>query len=498
MFELLTPEEMARADRLTIEAGAKDGFSLMLAAGRAVADAAQNMFSSQGPIAVLCGPGNNGGDGYVAAQFLREAGRDVICFSAGQPRPGTDAMRAAVFYKGDVRNLGEFAPAGFGGVIDALYGAGLARPVGGAEADAISAVNASGLSVIAVDLPSGVSGESGAVQGVAIRAWASVTFFRKKPGHLLQPGRGYCGIVHLADIGIADSVLDEIRPDSFENMPQLWLEKLPSPDVNAHKYSRGHAAVFSGPVHSTGAARLAAMAAARAGAGAVTLLSPSDALAVNAAHVTSIMLRETRTPKDAESFVRDRKVSAALLGPGYGSPSFARDNILTLLGAENGLSGLVLDADGITAFENRPEQLFGAKRNPAAVLVLTPHEGEFRRLFPDIASSGDMSKTAKACKAASRANAVLIYKGPDTVIAASDGRAAINANGTPALATAGSGDVLAGIVCGLLAQGMPAFEAACAAVWVHADAARRFGRGLIADDLPDQLPAVWTALARAG
>ncbi|MBV2144466.1 NAD(P)H-hydrate dehydratase [Falsochrobactrum sp. TDYN1] len=496
MFKLLTPEEMARADRLTIEAGTKDGFTLMLAAGHAVADVAQGMFSGKGAIAVFCGPGNNGGDGYVAAQFLREAGRDVVCFSAGQPRPGTDAMRASIFYKGEVRSLDEFALTDFAGVIDALYGAGLSRPVGGVEANAINTLNASGLPVIAVDLPSGVSGESGAVVGVAVMARATVTFFRKKPGHLLQPGRSYCGVLHLADIGIADEVLNQIRPDTFENMPQLWLKKLPALDVNAHKYSRGHAVVFSGSAHSTGAARLAAMAAARSGAGAVTLLSPPDALAVNAYHLTSIMLRETRSPNDAEGFVENRKVASALLGPGYGSPSIARGNILALLAAQNGLKGFVLDADGITAFENRPEELFGAKRN-GATLVLTPHEGEFARLFPDIAESGSMSKTTKAREAASRANAIIVFKGPDTVIAAPEGHAAINANGTPALATAGSGDVLAGMICGLLAQGMPAFEAASASVWIHADAARRFGRGLIAEDLPELIPAVWASLARA-
>ncbi|ASV86675.1 carbohydrate kinase family protein [Ochrobactrum quorumnocens] len=498
MFELLTPEEMARADSLTIDTGQRDGFSLMLAAGHAVADVAQRMFIGEGPIAILCGPGNNGGDGYVAAQFLLEAGRDVICFGTAQPRPGSDAMRALLFYKGEVRRISALIPADFVGVIDAVYGAGLARPVGGAEARVIEAVNASNIPVLAIDLPSGVSGESGQVLGTGIQARATVTFFRKKPGHLLQPGRTHCGVLHVADIGISDDVLNKIKPNTFENAPQLWRDSLPTLSTNAHKYSRGHAAVFSGPAHSTGAARLSSMAAARSGAGAVTLLSPPDALSVNAAHLTSIMVRETRGIKDIEAFTIDRKVAACVLGPGYSSPSFARDHASMLLTAVNGraenLNGLVLDADGITAFESKPEQLFYAKRSSHTALVLTPHEGEFRRLFPDISAENNLSKTGKARKAAKRANAVLIYKGPDTVIAAPDGQAVINPNGTPFLATAGSGDVLAGIVCGLLSQGMPAFEAASAAVWVHADAARRFGHGLIAEDLPNQLPAVWSGL----
>ncbi|CAJ2334071.1 NAD(P)H-hydrate dehydratase [Brucella abortus] len=501
MFELLTPEEMARADRLTMEGGIKDGFALMLAAGRAVADIAQHMFPQKQPVAVLCGPGNNGGDGYVAAQYLLEAGYEAVCFAAAPPRQGTDAMRASIFYKGQVRDLNEFSPVSFGGIIDALYGAGLAPAVEGAQATVIDAVNASGLPVVAVDLPSGISGATGMALGAAMRAKATVTFFRKKPGHLLQPGRAHCGIIHIADIGIPDRILGEINPRVFENSPELWADSLPSPAVDAHKYSRGHAAVFSGAMHSTGAARLSAMAAARSGTGAVTLLSPPDALAVNAAHLTSIMVRETRSQQDAAQFITDRKVTAAVLGPGYGNPAFARDYTKMLLSAASGKAGqfrgLVLDADGITAFENKPDELFDTHRSSATALVLTPHEGEFKRLFPDIAED-NTSKIDKARKAAMRANAVVIYKGPDTVIAEPGGLAVINSNGTPFLATAGSGDVLTGIVCGLLAQGMAPFAAACASVWVHADAARRFGHGLIAEDLPAQLSAVWSSLSRFG
>ncbi|MBJ6131687.1 NAD(P)H-hydrate dehydratase [Ochrobactrum sp. Q0168] len=495
MLELLLPDEMAAADRWTMDNGVRDGFSLMLAAGRAVADVAQRMFADKGPVAVLCGPGNNGGDGYVAAQYLLEAGFEVVCFSVAPPRKGSDALRASLFHKGEVRSINEFSPASFSGVIDAVYGAGLTRAVHGVEAVAIDAINASDIPVIAVDLPSGVSGASGQILGEAVKARATVTFFRKKPGHLLQPGRALCGVLHVADIGIPDRVLDTILPQAHENDPALWVESLPALNVNAHKYSRGHVAVFSGGMHATGAARLSALAAARSGAGAVTLLSPPDAVAVNAGHVTSIMVRETRSAKDVRDFIADRKVAAVVLGPGYGNAAFAREHALMLTGrSASSFHGLVLDADGITAFEKNPRELFEARKDAETALVLTPHEGEFRRLFPDVADE-DASKLDKARRAAALANAVVIYKGPDTVIAAPDGRAAINANGTPFLATAGSGDVLAGIVGGLLAQGMPPFEAACAAVWVHADAGRRFGHGLIAEDLPGLLPAVWSALA---
>jgi len=496
MYELLTPQEMAEADRRTIKTGIKDGFSLMLAAGRAVADVAQGMFPGNSPVAVLCGPGNNGGDGYVAAQYLLEAGLEVVCFASAPPRKGSDAMRASLFYKGPVSNLSEFSVVSFGGVIDALFGAGLVRDIHGAEAVAIDTVNSSGVPVVAVDLPSGISGEGGDVLGTAIRARATVTFFRKKPGHLLQPGRAHCGILHVADIGIPDHILAAIEPKTFENAPELWEGALPVLGVEAYKYSRGHAAVFSGGAHSTGAARLSALAAARVGAGAVTLLSPPDAMAINAANLTSIMVRETRSLKDVRQFFAERKVGAAVLGPGYGNPAFAREHALFLANSGlEGFHGLVLDADGITAFERNPDELFDCRRDARSALVLTPHEGEFRRLFPDIAKA-TVSKIEKAREAAKRANAVIIYKGPDSVIAEPGGLAVVNANGTPLLATAGSGDVLTGIVCGLLAQGMPAFAAACASVWMHADAARRFGHGLIAEDLPAQLPAVLSTLAR--
>lgn len=495
MFELLTPAEMARADNITIKSGI-DGFELMLAAGQAVAHTARNMFPENGPIAILCGPGNNGGDGYVAAQLLRETGRKVTCYTHGVPRSGTDAMRASVFYKGEVKTIADFKPSDFVGVIDALFGAGLKRPITGQPATIIEELNSSNIPVIAVDLPSGISGETGQVMGCAVKARATVTFFRKKPGHILQPGRGFCGVLHLADIGIDDAVLYEIQPQAFENASELWVRDLPSVSTQSHKYSRGHAAIFSGPLYSTGAARLAAIAAGRSGAGAVTLLSPPDALAVNASHLTSIMLRETRSLQDAMRFITERKVSAVALGPGYGNAVLGRDHALGVLSMN--INGLVLDADGITAFEKHPTKLFESPRGKDMALVLTPHEGEFARLFPDIHARQDLSKLTKAREAAKRANAILVFKGPDTVIAAPDGRAAINSNATPLLATAGSGDVLTGIICGLLAQNMPAFKASCAAVWMHADAARRFGRGLIAEDLPALLPQVWSSLVRAG
>ena len=496
-FEILTPDEMAKADRLTVASGLVDGIGLMRRAGQAVAAVILERFPDAAGVAVLAGPGNNGGDGYVIAEELRLAGVDVTLWRAEPPRPNTDAAIATAECTVPVHPLADFAPARGWLVVDALFGAGLARPLDGVYAEAIAQLEAAGARVVAVDLPSGVSGASGAVLGVAPRADTTVTFFRKKPGHLLYPGRRYCGDTIVANIGIRDDVLSSIAPALLENDPANWMHFFPSPATDAHKYARGHVGVFSGGPSATGAARLSAMAAARAGAGAVTLLSPANALAVNAAHLTSIILKKAESMDDVAAFLAARKPGALVFGPGLGTHAKVGRFALDLIAAAAGLVGtIVFDADGLTVLAaNRDEFFEKARSAGASALVLTPHEGEFRRMFADLALRGELSKLDRARQAAAMANAVVIYKGPDTVIAAPDGRAAINTNGTPLLATAGSGDVLGGICAGLIAQRMPPFEAACAAVWMHADAASRFGPGLIAEDLPLALAPVIRDLA---
>lgn len=487
--ELLSPSEMAEADRLAIAAGPLDGYGLMQRAGEAVAAVVLKRYPNATRVHVLCGPGNNGGDGYVVARILQDSAVDVSVWTSGSPKDGSDAALAASECPVKSRPLSACVAETGSIVVDALYGAGLSKPLSGDAVKAIEIAAELNLPVVAVDLPSGVSGESGNVLGQAFRARTTVTFARKKPGHLLLPGRELCGEIVLADIGISDSVVAQLEPRTFENIPALWLGRFPVPAVDAHKYKRGHVGVFSGGPSATGAARLSALAAARSGAGAVTLLSPANAMHVNAAHLTSIMLRRLDTVADVGEFVDSRRPSAFVLGPGFGIGEKTRDFILAVLGSANGqgsgIDGLVVDADGVTSFRDAPEALFEAARRPnTPALVMTPHDGEFARLFPDIAGDKNLSKLAKARAAAGRANAIIVYKGADTVIAAPNSRAAINGNGAPWLATAGSGDVLSGIIAALLAQGMPAFEAACAAVWIHAEAGSCFGPGLIAEDLP--------------
>ena len=510
--ELLTAEEMGRADRLAIAAGVP-GLELMEAAGRAVADAAIALVAREGAaIAVLCGPGNNGGDGFVAARLLREQGYGVrVGLLGARERLSGDAAAMADRWDADIETLMPATLRGADLVIDAMFGAGLSRPLDGAAAEVADAINASGRPVLAVDVPSGLDGSTGVALGhVVVQATRTVTFFRLKPGHLLLPGRRLCGEVRLADIGIPERVLEEVSPRTFVNGPALWRAAHAFPGLDAHKYTRGHVVAVSGPAESTGAARLGARGALRIGAGLVTLVGGGAATAINATHCTAVMVRALTADAALAEFLSDQRRNAVLIGPGAGVSAATAASVMTVLGSA---AAVVLDADALTSFvldgtempvkaaglgfvvrsadpEPVKDGLFAAIEARDAPVVLTPHEGEFKRLFGELAGS----KLERARQAAAVCGAVVVLKGPDTVIAAPDGRAAINDNAPPWLATAGSGDVLAGFITGLLAQRLPAFEAACAGVWLHGECANRFGVGLIAEDLPEQLPKVLSAL----
>ncbi len=490
MTDILTLAEMSRADRAAITAGVP-GVELMENAGRAVAEAVRARHAP-GPVLVLCGPGNNGGDGFVAARRLAAAGWSVrVALLGARDKLRADAGHHAGLWDGPVEPLEAAAGPGLedpGVVIDALFGAGLTRPLEGAALAAVEALNATGLPVVAVDVPSGVSGDSGTVVGeVAVQASLTLTFCRKKPGHLLLPGRMLCGEVEVADIGIPDSVLAEIAPRTFENVPALWSARYPWRRLDSHKYHFGHALVFGGAV-VTGAGRLAARAALRAGAGLVTVACSRESLPIYALSAPSVITAPVDTAADVQALLDDERKNAVLVGPGNGVGADTRARSLAALGAGK---VVVLDADALTSFEARPPELFEAVAGPC---VLTPHEGEFRRLFPDL----DGDKLTRARMAADSSGAVVLLKGADTVIAAPDGRAAINANAPPELATAGTGDVLAGLNLGLLAQGMTAFDGACAAAWLHGETGAALGPGLIAEDLPEALPGVLRRLREYG
>jgi ADP-dependent NAD(P)H-hydrate dehydratase / NAD(P)H-hydrate epimerase len=491
--ELLTPAQMEAADKWTIEAGTP-GIILMERAGAAVATIVRRRVSPGSEVVVLAGPGNNGGDGFVAASNLADAGYMVTVVLVGdRTKLSGDAQIAANNWLGPIvaPGLDVFEHAHL--IVDALFGAGLDRPIEGSAAEVIAAANDSGLPILAVDLPSGIDGRNGAILGAAINAEQTVTFFRRKPGHVLMPGRIHCGRILVVDIGIDVAALETIAPTAFHNVPQLWRAHLPKPHVDGHKYDRGHAIVVSGPMTRTGAARLAARGALRVGAGLVTVASPRDALQIHASQLTAIMILPMDGSIDLVDILADERRNAVLLGPALGVGAATQALVEAALGMA---PVVVLDADALTSFADEPKRLFELISGRTAPTVLTPHDGEFARVFPDLLELP--SKLDRAREAARRSGAIIVLKGPDTTVSAPDGRAAVADNAPPDLATAGSGDVLAGMVCGQLAQRMPAFEAAASAVWLHGAAARKVGRGLISDDLPEALLAVFADLFPLG
>jgi hydroxyethylthiazole kinase-like uncharacterized protein yjeF len=501
--ELLTPREMGAADRLAIAAGTP-GVVLMERAGAAVADEAMRLAQTAGRISVLCGPGGNGGDGFVAARLLGQRGYSVrLALLGDRAALRGDAALVAARWEGEIAPAASFDLAEADLVIDALYGAGLDRNLTGAARDCVERINryaATGRPVLAVDVPSGVDGESGAERGAAVRASDSVTFFRLKPGHLLLPGRAHCGRLVLADIGIGAATLGAIGPNAFANVPAVWRGAFPDLSADANKYSRGAALVLSGGASHTGAARLAARAALRAGAGLVTLASPLGAVAVNAAQSTAVMVAPFDGAAGFAELLADPRRNAIVIGPGAGLGPATRELVETALARKGGAAApraFVLDADALTSFAGQAAALAALTGGGRVDTVITPHDGEFARLFKGNAEITEApSKLARARAAARFLGAVVVSKGADTVVAEPGGRATIGYDLPPTLATAGSGDVLAGLIGGLLAQGMPAFEAASCAVWLHGAAARAFGPGLIAEDLTEALPGVLRELAR--
>jgi ADP-dependent NAD(P)H-hydrate dehydratase / NAD(P)H-hydrate epimerase len=451
MTELLTPAQMYQADTLAIASGITEA-QLIENAGRVVAEEIARRYGARKAV-VLCGPGNNGSDGRVAARYLKQW---------GWPATVSDDIAGAEL------------------IIDALYGAGLNRDFPAALAEKI---NSTGVPVVAIDVPSGLDGLTGRPRGACVKADLTITFFRKKPAHLLLPGRMFCGEVVFAEIGIPATVLPELKIQLWENTKPV----LPNFGSSAHKYKRGHAVIVSGAKFNTGASRLAAQAALKVGAGLVTIAGNADELHVHAAHATAIMLAQTDNALALGMLLDDKRRNAVCMGPaaGVGAETCARTRAVLASGAAT-----VLDADALTSFAQNPDELFAAIAEfPGRSVILTPHEGEFARLFSDLAK-GPEAKHERVRKAAKRSGATVILKGADTVIASPDGRAAINGNAPPSLATAGSGDVLAGLATGLLAQGMPPFEAACAAVWLHGEAATHGPRSFTAEDLVQRIAAV--------
>ncbi|QQS12800.1 MAG: NAD(P)H-hydrate dehydratase [Rhodospirillales bacterium] len=493
---LLTCAEMAAAEKIAMRGAtgpdgarfaAVSGSELMEAAGAAVAAAVVERHMPQ-PTVVLCGPGNNGGDGFVVARHLSAAGWPVRVGLIGRREDlRGDAMWAAILWDGAVDPLSPALLEERPLVVDAMFGAGLKRAIDGEARAVIETINARRLSCVAVDLPSGLNGDTGVALGPAPVCQMTVTFFRPKPGHLSIEGRALCGELRVAEIGVARGALREVAPRQWRNGPALWRAALRPPRATDHKYVRGHAVVVGGEL-MTGAARLAALAARRVGAGLVTIAAPPGAMLVYQLAEPGNLVVPLDSAAAFQRLAADPRKNVFLVGPGAGATVATRRLAVDALGTGR---ATVLDADALTCFAGDAAFLFEKIRFPT---LLTPHEGEFNRLFPELGP--ELGKLERARRAARRCGAVVLLKGADTVVAAPDGRAVINDNAPPTLATAGSGDVLAGIATGLIAQGMTPFAAAAAAVWIHGEAANLAGPGLIAEDLPPRVPAVIAALSR--
>ncbi len=490
-MEILATDDTAVCDRLAVDSGIEIQ-QLMEAAGAAAADAIRTRWAPR-PVLVLAGPGNNGGDGLVAARLLREAGWPVrVVLFAARKTLGPDAEIALSRWSGPLEtaepvDLDAAGPAPEL-VIDALFGAGLSRPIAGLLADWIASIGERGVPVVSVDIPSGLHGDARPLDGPHLTAALTVTFHRKKLVHLIEPFAGSCGEVICRDIGIPGGWTDLVSPLAYEVLAPAWRACMASSGADLHKHARGRVAVFSGGSQSSGAARLAAAAALRAGAGVVTLCAPPSALMVNAAHLTAVMLARCGGADEVSDRLMGLRAQAAVMGPAMGVGEHSRE--LVLAGLEAGIS-LVLDADALTSFEDDPDALIGRLHGQC---VLTPHAGEFSRLFGT--GEANWNKVEQAQAAADRCGCTVLLKGPATVVASPGQTPWINRHASRWLATAGSGDVLAGIIAAGLAAGMEPHEAAAGAAWIHGDAALRLGAGLTAEDLPDALPDVLQGLQR--
>jgi NAD(P)H-hydrate epimerase len=486
---VVTAAEMRAAEKALFARGTPS-FDVMDTAGRAVVAAIQQRWPTPFKRAlVLAGPGNNGGDGFIIARELDALGWDVHV-AAAQSRDlySGDAATAAALWRGQVARLepGALAKLDDGGcvVIDAIFGIGLARPVEGEIKAVIHALHGRPCPVVAVDVPSGINADTGEVLGAAPRAALTVTFGWPKRGHLLLPGREWARDLVVADIGCRDEDLPDLGTIPRVNGTALWRNDLPLPSAADHKYTRGHALVAGGAA-MPGATRLASRAARRVGIGMLTMAAPREAHPYYLIDQPGLIVREAAGAPELKALLEDRRFTAALVGSGL--PADASTRAMVEAVAASGRA-LVIDGGGLTAFAGAIAVLAAFGR---ADIVPTPHEGEFARLFPDL--KGD--KLARAREAARTAGCTVVVKGADTVIAAPDGRAAINADAPAWLATAGSGDVLAGLILGLLGQGMPPFEAAAAGVSLHGMAGAAFGPGLIAEDLPELIPEVLRLLS---
>jgi ADP-dependent NAD(P)H-hydrate dehydratase / NAD(P)H-hydrate epimerase len=482
-FEILNNQQMAEADSLVIESGVS-GFDLMKRAGEGVADFIHIYYPGRN-VLVLCGSGNNGGDGFIAAKKLQNGGHNVrLACLAPKDKLKNDALRAAQQWDGEIFPFENLTIDSGELIVDAVFGTGLVRDFIPPVKEIFEQIKNLNSDVVAVDIPSGVNGSTGESLSLTPHARHTITFCRRKIGHVLLPGREFSGTVHVVDIGIPDEVVEQVGSTATENRPHLWRSSLRRKTASCHKYDYGHAILYGGP-RMTGAACMSAYAALRTGAGVCTIVANPDTADIYRHYMPNIMYEPIEALKDFDTHLADGRRNAVLMGPGAGQENRADLKRLIESVCKRRDRKIVLDADALTVFADNPEVLYRMLRNRENV-VLTPHEGEFAKIFPGIQGT----KIERAEQASVLTNATIVLKGFESVIAAPGRKSVVNTYSSPYLATAGSGDVLAGIIVGFIAQNVPVFESSCAAVWLHSEAARAFGPGLVATDIIELIPAI--------
>jgi len=472
MNEIFSSEEMKRFEQKQFLK--RNSYSFMQKAGSRVFEFISNNFKNKQPIIVLCGPGNNGGDGFVVARHLMDHGYSVeVYIFAGANNYKGDALTALKEFKGELKKINLFKLQKDALIVDAIFGIGLKRNVKGILSKVFKKINQSKNPVVSVDIPSGVCSNTGKILGNAIKADFTITFHRKKIGHIFGFGKQFSGRIQVVDIGFSPR---KAKTRCYENSPDLWLKYFPWKKPFGHKYSRGRVIIYGGQKEFTGATILSAQAALRTGTGSVKIACSKDTLPIYSVKFPSVLKTEMNSIFQLENFLKKEKITSFLIGPGSGSNKNIKEITKLIL---KKVKYVVLDADALTCFQDDLKTLYSLLDKNK---IITPHSGEFHKIFPNIKKN--LNNIDKAFIASRLIRSNIILKGPNTVIVSHNKKIVINDHASPELAVIGSGDILSGLVASLVGQKkMDPFLAGCAATWLHGDVARHYGKGLIAEDL---------------
>jgi hydroxyethylthiazole kinase-like uncharacterized protein yjeF len=473
----------------------KSSYSLMQSAGEKCADYISLNISKNKELLVVCGPGNNGGDGFVIGNSLITKGHKVKIFlilplknKKNDNYKAFKRLDCEVFNLKDL--LKELKKKTKPIIVDCIFGTGLNKNLSSSIKDIVRTINKKKTFTISIDMPTGISSDNGQAMGEAIKANLTLALHCKKIGHVLFPGVYFSGVIKVLDIGIRRSLNKIIDNRIKENNPNLWInKKFPWKKYNSHKYSRGRVYIYGSLKNYIGASLLSSSAAIRCGTGSVTIISNKDTIDKYNQKFFSLLKVEINSDEELKNFLNSSSITSFLIGPGAGVNQQTIDNVKLI---SKFVSSVVIDADAITSFTKNSKELFSILDKNK---IITPHEGEFNRIFSDLKNV--KNKIEKSIKAAKKANCVLVFKGPDTIIASPDGEICINTISTEELAVIGSGDVLSGIIASLIGKNkMSAFDGACAGVWLHSYAARMIKKGLIAEDIIKNLPKALEYLAK--